>query len=80
GGAHVVEEVAKELGILTVSVVTKPFHFEGPRRMKAAEHGIDELTKHVDSILTVTNETLLSVLGKGASLIDAFNAANDVLG
>lgn len=80
GGAPVVAEVAKEMGILTVAVVTKPFPFEGPRRMKAAEQGIDELTKHVDSIITVPNEKLLSVLGKGASLIDAFNAANDVLG
>ncbi|MBK2025339.1 cell division protein FtsZ [Francisella philomiragia] len=80
GGAPVVAEVAKEMGILTVAVVTKPFPFEGPRRMKAAEYGIDELTQHVDSIITVPNEKLLSVLGKGASLIDAFNAANDVLG
>ncbi|ORM38893.1 cell division protein FtsZ [Francisella endosymbiont of Ornithodoros moubata] len=80
GGAPVVAEVAKEMGILTVAVVTKPFPFEGPRRMKAAEQGIDELIKHVDSIITVPNEKLLSVLGKGASLIDAFNAANDVLG
>ncbi|MFV9958507.1 MAG: cell division protein FtsZ [Francisella endosymbiont of Hyalomma scupense] len=80
GGAPVVAEVAKEMGILTVAVVTKPFPFEGPRRMKAAEQGIDELTKYVDSIITVPNEKLLSVLGKGASLIDAFNAANDVLG
>ena len=80
GGAPVVAEVAKEIGILTVAVVTKPFPFEGLRRMKASEQGIDELTKHVDSIITVPNEKLLSVLGKGASLIDAFNAANDVLG
>ncbi|ALB02096.1 cell division protein FtsZ [Francisella persica ATCC VR-331] len=80
GGAPVVAEIAKEMSILTVAVVTKPFPFEGPRRMKAAEQGIDELTKHVDSIITVPNEKLLSVLGKGASLIDAFNAANDVLG
>ncbi|MED7820234.1 MULTISPECIES: cell division protein FtsZ [unclassified Francisella] len=80
GGAPVVAEVAKEMGILTVAVVTKPFPFEGPRRMKAAEQGIEELTQHVDSIITVPNEKLLSVLGKGASLLDAFNAANDVLG
>ncbi|AJC48464.1 cell division protein FtsZ [Allofrancisella guangzhouensis] len=80
GGAPVVAEVAREMGILTVAVVTKPFPFEGPRRMKAAEAGIEELTKHVDSIITVPNEKLLSVLGKGVSLIDAFNAANDVLG
>ncbi|QIV95398.1 cell division protein FtsZ [Allofrancisella inopinata] len=80
GGAPVVAEVAKDMGVLTVAVVTKPFPFEGPRRMKAAELGIEELTKHVDSIITVPNEKLLSVLGKEASLIDAFNAANDVLG
>ena len=80
GGAPVVAEVAKEMGILTIAVVTKPFPFEGPRRMKAAEYGIEELTQHVDSIITVPNEKLLSVLGKGASLLDAFNATNDVLG
>ncbi|MDE4988607.1 cell division protein FtsZ, partial [Francisella tularensis subsp. holarctica] len=66
GGAPVVAEVAKEIGILTVAVVTKPFPFEGPRRMKASEQGIDELTNHVDSIITVPNENLLSVLGKVA--------------
>ncbi|MFT4693865.1 MAG: cell division protein FtsZ [Francisella sp.] len=80
GGAPVIAEVAKEMGILTIAVVTKPFPFEGPRRMKAAEAGIDELTQHVDSIITVPNEKLLSVLGKGASLLDAFNATNAVLG
>ncbi len=80
GGAPVVAEVAKEMGVLTVAVVTKPFPFEGSRRMKAAEFGIDELTQHVDSIITVPNEKLLSVLGKSASLLDAFNATNDVLG
>jgi len=80
GGAPVVAEVAKELGILTVAVVTKPFTFEGVRRMKSAEHGIDELATNVDSIITVPNEKLLSVLGKGVSLLDAFSAANDVLG
>ena len=80
GGAPVVAEVAKEMGILTIGVVTKPFPFEGPRRMKSAEQGIEELSSHVDSIITVPNEKLLSVLGKGASLLDAFNAANDVLG
>jgi cell division protein FtsZ len=68
------------MGILTVAVVTKPFPFEGTRRMIAAEAGIEELTNFVDSIITVPNEKLLSVLGKGASLLDAFNATNDVLG
>ncbi|APC96874.1 cell division protein FtsZ [Francisella frigiditurris] len=80
GGAPIVAEVAREMGILTIAVVTKPFPFEGPRRMKAADFGIEELTKHVDSIITVPNEKLLSVLGKGASLLDAFKATNDVLG
>ena len=80
GGAPVVAEIARDMGILTIGVVTKPFPFEGPRRMKAAEVGIEELSKHVDSIITVPNEKLLSVLGKGASLLDAFKAANDVLG
>lgn len=80
GGAPIVAEVAREMGILTIAVVTKPFPFEGPRRMKAADFGIEELTKHVDSIITVPNEKLLSVLGKGASLLEAFKAANDVLG
>jgi cell division protein FtsZ len=80
GGAPVVAEIARDMGILTIGVVTKPFPFEGPRRMKAAEAGIEELSKHVDSIITVPNEKLLSVLGKGASLLDAFKAANDVLG
>ena len=80
GGAPVVAEIAKDMGILTVAVVTKPFPFEGPRRMKAAEQGVEDLTGLVDSIITVPNEKLLSVLGKGASLLDAFNAANDVLG
>ena len=79
GAAPVVAEVAKELGILTVAVVTKPFPFEGDKRMKVAEAGIEELGKHVDSLITIPNEKLLAVLGKGTSLLDAFKAANDVL-
>ena len=79
GAAPVVAEVAKELGILTVAVVTKPFAFEGPKRMKIAEAGIKALTKHVDSLITIPNEKLVSVLGKGVTLVDAFKAANDVL-
>lgn len=79
GAAPVVAEVAKELGILTVAVVTKPFPFEGAKRMKVAMEGIEELTKHVDSLITIPNEKLLSVLGKNMSLLDAFKAANDVL-
>ena len=79
GAAPVVAEVAKELGILTVAVVTKPFPFEGEKRMKVADQGIEELGKHVDSLITIPNEKLLAVLGKGTSLLDAFKAANDVL-
>lgn len=79
GAAPVVAEVAKELGILTVAVVTKPFNFEGKRRMAFAEQGIAELSKHVDSLITIPNDKLLKVLGRGISLLDAFGAANDVL-
>lgn len=79
GAAPVVAELAKEAGILTVAVVTKPFPFEGPKRMKAAEEGIAELSKHVDSLITIPNEKLLTSLGKNISLLDAFKAANDVL-
>ncbi len=79
GGAPVVAQVAKEMGILTVAVVTKPFPFEGRRRMQIAIEGIKELSDCVDSVITIPNEKLLSVLGKGISLIDAFKAANDVL-
>ncbi len=79
GAAPVVAEVAKELGILTVAVVTKPFSFEGKRRMTFAQAGIDELSKHVDSLITIPNDKLLKVLGRGISLLDAFKAANNVL-
>ncbi|MCT0098361.1 cell division protein FtsZ [Proteus mirabilis] len=79
GAAPVVAEVAKELGILTVAVVTKPFNFEGKKRMAFAEQGITELSKHVDSLITIPNDKLLKVLGRGISLLDAFGAANDVL-
>jgi cell division protein FtsZ len=79
GAAPVVAEIAKELGVLTVAVVTKPFPFEGSKRMKVAETGMDELTKHVDSLITIPNEKLLAVLGKEMSLLDAFKKANDVL-
>ncbi len=79
GAAPVVAEVARELGALTVAVVTKPFPFEGDKRMKVAEMGIEELGKHVDSLITIPNEKLLAVLGKATSLLDAFKAANDVL-
>jgi cell division protein FtsZ len=79
GAAPVVAEVAKELGILTVAVVTKPFPFEGTKRRRIAEDGIEELGKHVDSLITIPNEKLLAVLGKEMSLLDAFKAANDIL-
>jgi cell division protein FtsZ len=79
GAAPVVAEVAKEMGILTVAVVTKPFPFEGKKRMNYAEQGIEFLSKNVDSLITIPNEKLLKVLGPGTSLLDAFKAANNVL-
>ncbi len=79
GGAPVVAQVAKEMGILTVAVVTRPFPFEGKKRSEVAGDGIDELKGFVDSLITIPNEKLLSVLGKNISLLDAFKAANDVL-
>lgn len=79
GAAPVVAEVAKELGILTVAVVTKPFPFEGGKRRKVADAGIAELSGRVDSLIVIPNEKLLVVLGKEVSLLNAFKAANDVL-
>ncbi|MFT6791405.1 MAG: cell division protein FtsZ [Cellvibrionaceae bacterium] len=79
GAAPVVAEVAKDMNILTVAVVTKPFPFEGRKRMQIADEGIKHLQQHVDSLITIPNERLLTVLGSGASLIEAFKAANDVL-
>jgi cell division protein FtsZ len=79
GAAPVVAQVAKEMGILTVAVVTKPFPFEGGKRLKIANSGLEELSQHVDSLITIPNEKLLAVLGKQMSLLDAFKAANDVL-
>lgn len=79
GGAPVVAEIARGLGILTVAVVTRPFPFEGRKRMNTAEEGMKELSEHVDSLITIPNEKLLSVLGKSATLLTAFSAANDVL-
>jgi cell division protein FtsZ len=79
GASPVIAQLAKEMGVLTVAVVTKPFPFELKRRMTTAEAGIAELEEHVDSLITVPNEKLLSELGKGISLRDAFKAANDVL-
>jgi cell division protein FtsZ len=79
GAAPVIAEIAKEAGILTVAVVTKPFPFEGKKRRDMAEKGIEELSQFVDSLITIPNEKLLPVLGKEVSLINAFAAANDVL-
>jgi cell division protein FtsZ len=79
GAAPVVAQLAKERGILTVAVVTKPFPFEGRRRMQVALKGIEDLQQHVDSLITVPNEKLLTVLGREVTLLSAFKAANDVL-
>ena len=79
GAAPVVAQLAKELGILTVAVVTKPFPFEGRRRMQVAMKGIEDLSQYVDSLITVPNEKLLQVLGHEVTLLSAFKSANDVL-
>ncbi len=79
GAAPIFADVAKELGILTVAVVTKPFVFEGKKRMMIAEEGIRRLASSVDSLITIPNMKLLPVLGKNVSLLDAFKSANDVL-
>ncbi|MDG2141348.1 MAG: cell division protein FtsZ [Gammaproteobacteria bacterium] len=79
GAAPIVAEVARDMGILTVAIITKPFPFEGKKRLSIAEEGIELLSNVVDSLITIPNEKLLDVLGKDASLLDAFKAANDVL-
>lgn len=79
GAAPVVAQLAKEMGILTVAVVTKPFPFEGRRRMQVALKGIEELAAHCDSLITIPNEKLITVLGRNATMVQAFRAANDVL-
>jgi len=79
GAAPIVAEVAKELGILTVAVVTKPFVFEGKKRMRLAEEGIAELSQHVDSLITIPNEKLLTILGEKTPLLEAFASVDDVL-
>jgi cell division protein FtsZ len=79
GAAPIVAQVAKEMGILTVAVVTRPFLFEGKKRAQVADTGIKELTQFVDSLITIPNEKLLTVLGREISLLNAFGAANDVL-
>ncbi|HVY53040.1 MAG TPA: cell division protein FtsZ [Gammaproteobacteria bacterium] len=79
GAAPVFAQIAKELGILTVAVTTKPFSFEGKVRMQIAEAGIAQLSQYVDSLITIPNNKLLSVLGKNVTLVNAFKATNDVL-
>jgi cell division protein FtsZ len=79
GAAPIFAQIAKELGILTVAVTTKPFSFEGKVRMQVAEAGLASLSQYVDSLITIPNNKLLSVLGKNVSLVNAFKAANDVL-
>jgi len=79
GAAPVVAEIAREMGILTVGVVTKPFSFEGGKRMKSAEAGIAEFAKHVDSLIVILNDKLMEVMGDEADVDDCFKAADDVL-
>ncbi len=79
GAAPVVAQIAKELGILTVAVVTKPFDMEGPKRLSVSEQGIADLSKYVDSLITIPNQKLLTVLGAETTLLDAFSSANQVL-
>jgi cell division protein FtsZ len=79
GAAPIVAQLAKELGILTVAVVTRPFDMEGGKRTLMADHGMSELGKHVDSLITIPNQKLLTVLGPKTTLLDAFKAANQVL-
>lgn len=79
GAAPIVAEVAREMNILTVGVVTKPFSFEGGKRLRAAELGIEEFAKHVDSLIVILNDRLMDVLGEDAELIECFKAADNVL-
>jgi cell division protein FtsZ len=79
GGAPVIAEVAKELGALTVAIVTKPFHFEGKKRMKQAEEGLTNLKMTADALITIPNQRLLSIGGKGMTLLEAFKRADEIL-
>ncbi|ABN73131.1 MULTISPECIES: cell division protein FtsZ [Actinobacillus] len=79
GAAPVIADIAKSQGSLTVAIVTKPFRFEGNKRMNYAEQGIQELSKHVDSLIIIPNDKLLKVLPKNTKMMDAFKAANDIL-
>ncbi len=78
-GSSVAAEIARDMGCLTVGVVTKPFLFEGKRRMRNAERGIEELRKHVDTLITIPNQRLLSIAGRNTSLLDTFKRADDIL-
>ena len=79
GAAPIVAQITRELGILTVAVVTKPFPFEGKKRMKFAEQGIAELSEYVDSLITVPNEKLLNIMNDDTPLLQAFSIVDDVL-
>ena len=79
GAAPIIAKIAKEIGILTVAVVTKPFSFEGKRRLRFADEGLEELRKHVDTVITIPNQKLLGVVGKNTTILDAFRKADDVL-
>ena len=79
GAAPVIAEVAREMGVLTVAVVTKPFNFEGRRRMRQADAGIAELRKYVDTLITIPNQKLIGAVGKNTSMLEAFRKADDVL-
>jgi len=79
GAAPVIAEAAKDMGVLTVAVVTKPFAFEGKRRMRQAEAGIAELRKFVDTLITIPNQKLIGAVGKNTSMLEAFRKADDVL-
>ncbi|MEO5367988.1 MAG: cell division protein FtsZ [Magnetococcus sp. WYHC-3] len=79
GAAPIIAQVAREMELLSVAVVTKPFNFEGKRRMQYAETGLESLRKHVDTVITIPNQKLLGVVGKNTSMLDAFRRADDVL-
>jgi cell division protein FtsZ len=79
GATPIIAEVAHEMGVLTVAVVTKPFNFEGKRRMRQAEQGIEELRKNVDTLITIPNQKLIGAVGKHTSMLEAFRKADDVL-
>ena len=79
GAAPIIAEIARDMGCLTIAVVTKPFNFEGKQRMKNAESGISELKQHVDTLVVIPNDRLLQVVNKGTTMLEAFRIADDVL-